>query len=81
MLLATASHGALGVVLPTTVQNTPYPEDCQIHAGWHPSNGAISQQTIENLPAGIYTVKIQCSDNNSPWSEGTCAFVKTFGNT
>jgi hypothetical protein len=57
--------------------NTPYPEDCQIHAGWHPSNGAISQQTIENLPAGIYTVKIQCSDNNSPWSEGTCAFVKT----
>ena len=57
--------------------NTPYPEDCLIHAGWHPSAGAISQQTIENLPAGIYTVKFKCSDNNSPVSEGTCAFVKT----
>ena len=56
--------------------NTPYPEDCNIHAGWHPNGGAITQQTIENLPVGLYTIKFKCSDNNSPWSEGTCAFVK-----
>jgi hypothetical protein len=56
--------------------NTPYPEDCLIHAGWHPGNGGITQQTIENLPAGIYTIKFQGSDNNSPVSEGTVEFVK-----
>ena len=55
---------------------TPYPEDCQIHAGWHPSAGGITEQTVVDLPAGIYTIKFQCSDNNSPVSEGTYAFVK-----
>ena len=56
---------------------TPYPEDCNIHAGWHPSNGAMTEQTVVNLPAGIYTVKIDGSDNNSPISDGTFGYVKT----
>ena len=57
-------------------ESTPYPEDCSIHAGWHPNPAVISEQTIENLPAGIYTIKIQCSDNNSPVSDGTYGYVK-----
>ena len=56
--------------------NSTYPEDCSIHAGWHPSAGGITQQTIENLPVGVYTIKFQGSDNNSPISDGTNAFVK-----
>jgi len=56
--------------------NTPYPEDCQIHAGWHPSNLPMVEQTIENLPAGIYTIKIDGSDNNSEVSDGTYGYVK-----
>lgn len=56
--------------------STPYPEDCKIHAGWHPNGGAIVQQTIEGLPAGIYTVKFRCGDNGGP-APGTYAFVKT----
>ena len=55
---------------------TPYPEDCNIHSGWHPNPYGITQQTIENLPVGVYTIKFQGSDNNSPISEGTTAFVK-----
>lgn len=57
-------------------EKTPYPEDCSIHAGWHPNPAVISEQTIENLPAGIYTIKIQCSDNNNPVSDGTYGYVK-----
>ena len=56
--------------------NTPYPEDCQIHAGWHPNGGAITEQTIVNLPAGIYTIHFDCSDN-AGGTAGTYAFVKT----
>jgi len=56
--------------------NTPYPEDCHIHAGWHPWAGAIVEQTITNLPAGIYTIHFDCSDN-AGGTAGTYAFVKT----
>ncbi len=56
--------------------NTPYPEDCQLHAGWHPGGGAIAEQTIVNLPAGIYTIHFDCSDN-AGGTAGTYAFVKT----
>ena len=43
----------------------PYAEDCSIHAGWHPNGekGAIVQQTIENLPAGVYSVTLQFWEN------------------
>ena len=67
------------VVLP------PYPEDCSIHAGWHPNGekGAIVEQTIENLPAGIYSVKFQFYENGEKPGEGaeslmdySYAFVK-----
>lgn len=58
-------------------ESTPYAEDCQIHAGWHPSGLPMVEQTIENLPAGIYTIHIDGSDNNSEVSENTFGFVKT----
>ena len=57
--------------------NTPYAEDCQIHAGWHPSGLPMVEQTIEYLPAGIYTIHIDGSDNNSEVSAGTYGYVKT----
>lgn len=60
--------------------STPYAEDCQIHAGWHPSGLPMVEQTIENLPAGIYTIKIDGSDNNSEVSEGTYGYVRTSAN-
>ena len=57
--------------------NTAYAEDCQIHAGWHPGGYPMVQQTIENLPAGIYTIHIDCSDNGaSPMSDGTYGYIK-----
>ena len=59
--------------------NTPYPEDCHIHAGWHPNGGAIAEQTIVNLPAGIYTIHFDCSDN-AGGTAGTYAFVRTSEN-
>jgi len=54
-----------------------YPEDCSIHAGWHPNGekGAIVEQTITNLPAGVYTIKLQIWDNGN--AEDTFGFVKT----
>ena len=57
-------------------EKTQFAEDCQIHAGWHPSAYPMTEQTIENLPAGVYSIKIDGSDNNSEVSEGTCGFVK-----
>jgi hypothetical protein len=57
--------------------NTAYAEDCQIHAGWHPGGYPMVQQTVENLPAGIYTIHIDCSDNGaSPMSDGTYGYIK-----
>ena len=56
--------------------NTPWPEDCQIHAGWHPSNGALVEQTVVNLPAGVYTIHFECG-NNGDAVPGTYAYVKT----
>lgn len=48
-----------------------YPEDCSLHAGWHPNSekGAIVEQTIENLPAGIYSVKLQMYENGEKRSD------------
>ena len=55
----------------------PYAEDCSIHAGWHPNGekGAIVEQTITNLPAGVYSIKLQIWDNGN--AEDTFGFVKT----
>ena len=68
--------------------NTPYPEDCDIHAGWHPNPYAIVEQTVSELPAGTYVVTVKCNDNGGSWNaaddenpgSGTCAFVRTSAN-
>lgn len=68
--------------------NTPYPEDCDIHAGWHPNPYAIAEQTVSELPAGTYVVSVKCNDNGGSWNaatdetpgSGTCAFVRTSAN-
>lgn len=57
--------------------STNYPEDCSLHAGWHPGGGAVVEQTITNLPAGVYTIKISSGDNNNPRSENTLGYVRT----
>ena len=60
--------------------STPYPEDCDIHAGWHPNPYAMVEQTVTNLPAGVYVVSVKCNDNGGSWDEekgGTCAFLRT----
>ena len=68
--------------------NTPYPEDCDIHAGWHPNPYAMVEQTITDLPAGVYVVTVKCNDNGGSWNattdetpgSATCAFVRTSAN-
>lgn len=60
--------------------STPYPEDCDIHAGWHPNPYAIAEQTVTNLPAGVYVVSLKCNDNGGSWDGGTCAFIRTSDN-
>ena len=53
---------------------TDYAEDCALHPGWHAV--AAVEQTITDLPAGVYTVKFNGWDN-SDTSDGTYAYVKT----
>ena len=56
--------------------STAYPEDVNLHAGWHPGGGAVVEQTITNLPAGVYTIKMKSADNNNPRSENTLGYVR-----
>ena len=60
--------------------STAYPEDVNLHAGWHPNGGAVVEQTITNLPAGVYTIKMKSADNNNPRSENTLGYVRTTAN-
>ena len=53
---------------------TTYVEDCAMHPGWHAV--AATEQTITDLPAGVYTIKFRGWDN-SDTSDGTYAYVKT----
>ena len=53
---------------------TAYVEDCALHPGWHAV--AYVEQTIADLPAGVYTIKFNGWDN-SDTSDGTYAYVKT----
>ena len=53
---------------------TTYAENCAIHPGWHAT--ATVEQTITNLPKGVYTIKFRGWDN-SDTSDGTYAYVKT----
>ena len=53
---------------------TPYIEDCALHPGWHAV--ASVEQTISDLPAGVYTIQFRANDNSAT-SDGTYAYVKT----
>lgn len=55
-------------------KNSPYVQDCALHPGWHAV--ASTEQTIIDLPAGVYTIKIRANDN-SETTDGTYAYVKT----
>jgi hypothetical protein len=52
---------------------TPYVEDCCLYMGWHAS--CMTEQTITDLPAGVYTIKFSANDNSGE-SDGTCVYVK-----
>ena len=52
---------------------TPYVEDCCLYMGWHSS--CMTEQTITDLPAGIYTIQFSANDNSGE-SDGTCVYVK-----
>ena len=54
-------------------KETPYAEDCAIHPGWHAQ--ATTEQTVTDLPAGIYTIKARANDNSSD-SQGNNLYVK-----
>ncbi len=58
----------------THSNKSAYAEDCAIHPGWHAV--ATVEQTITNLPKGVYTIKFRGWDN-SDTSDGTYAYVKT----
>ncbi len=52
---------------------TPYVEDCCLYMGWHAS--CMTEQTITDLPAGVYTIQFSANDNSGE-SDGTCVYVK-----
>jgi len=52
---------------------TPYVEDCCLYMGWHAS--CMTEQTITDLPAGVYTIQFSANDN-SDTSDGTVVYVK-----
>ena len=54
-------------------KNTPYAEDCKLHPGWH--SKASVEQTITDLPAGVYTIQFKGDDNDT--NVGTYGYVKT----
>ena len=52
---------------------TAYVEDCKLHPGWH--SKASVEQTIVDLPAGVYTIQFKGDDNDT--AVGTYGYVKT----
>jgi hypothetical protein len=52
---------------------TSYIEDCKLHPGWHAK--ASVEQTIIDLPAGVYTIQFKGDDNDT--AVGTYGYVKT----
>lgn len=53
--------------------STPWAEDGCIHTGWH--SAACAEQTIVDLPVGIYNINFQANDNSSE-NDGTYVYVK-----
>ncbi len=55
-------------------EKTAYVEDCCIYLQWHAVCNV--EQTITNLPKGVYTIYFNANDNSST-SDGTYVYVKT----
>lgn len=55
--------------------NTPYAEDCSLHPGWHAV--ANTEQTILDLPAGVYNITINANDNSGDDPNDSYVYVKT----
>ena len=53
---------------------TSYVEDCCIYLQWHAQ--CCVEQTITDLPAGVYTIQFNANDNSGE-SAGTYVYVKT----
>lgn len=54
-------------------ERTPYAEDCCLHPGWHAT--AMTEQTITDLPAGVYNIYFNANDNSDS-SNGTYVYAK-----
>lgn len=59
---------------PEHTKDLSYAQDCALHPGWHAV--ASTEQTIIDLPAGVYTIKVRAWDNGGG-TDGTYAYVKT----
>lgn len=58
---------------PTHNVNTAYPEDVAFHPGWHAE--ATTEQTITDLPAGIYNIVFKCRDHSGDITEEVFSYV------
>lgn len=58
---------------PTHNANTAYPEDVAFHPGWHAE--ATTEQTITDLPAGIYNIVFKCRDHSGDITEEVFSYV------
>ena len=58
---------------PTHSANTAYPEDVAFHPGWHAE--ATTEQTITDLPAGIYNIVFKCRDHSGDITEDVFSYV------
>lgn len=58
---------------PTHTKDTAYPEDVAFHPGWHAE--ATTEQTITDLPAGIYNVVFKCRDHSGDITDDVYSYV------
>lgn len=58
---------------PTHTKDTAYPEDVAFHPGWHAE--ATTEQTITDLPAGIYNIVFKCRDHSGDITEEVFSYV------
>ena len=58
---------------PTHNDKTAYPEDVAFHPGWHAE--ATTEQTITDLPAGIYNIVFKCRDHSGDITEEVFSYV------
>ena len=58
---------------PTHTKDTAYPEDVAFHPGWHAE--ATTEQTITDLPAGIYNITFRCRDHSGDITDDVYSYV------